>query len=263
MQLTQLRIYPVKSLRGISLTEADIDARGLQWDRHWMLVDGEGKFMSQRRLPAMALISTAFAADGVTLSANGHADLLLPFENSSTQHMPVEIWQDKLDAPLVGQYADDWLRAVLDADVHLVSMPTDQVRPVDPDFAATTDQTGFSDGFPFLLIGQASLDDLNNRLDEPLPMTRFRPNLVVDTAEAFAEDNWQLIRIGDVEFRVVKPCSRCIITTVNPDTGERGAEPLKTLGRYRRHDNKVFFGQNLIHNSTGHLRVCDAVQVLA
>jgi hypothetical protein len=143
-----------------------------------------------------------------------------------------------------------------------VQFAPETVRPVDPGFARPADQVGFADGFPFLLISQASLDDLNTRLEQPVSMPRFRPNLVVTGCEPYAEDNWRAIRVGPLSFRVVKPCSRCTIPTVNPETGVAGREPLRTLARYPRWDNKVFFGQNLIHDSLGRLEVGMPVEIL-
>jgi uncharacterized protein YcbX len=144
-----------------------------------------------------------------------------------------------------------------------VHFPDDSRRAVDPDYAAPADQVGFADGFPFLLISQASLDDLNARLDQPVPMLRFRPNLVVSGCGPYAEDGWKRIRIGDIEFRVAKPCSRCIIPTIDFATGERAREPLQTLMTYRKRDNKVYFGQNLLHDAGGRLEVGTQVEVLA
>jgi uncharacterized protein YcbX len=179
--------------------------------------------------------------------------------------MEVQVWQDRCRALLVDPAADAWLSEFLGRPVRLVWMPPETQRRVDPRYALSDDHTGFADGFPFLLISRASLDALNARLQTPVSMERFRPNLVVAGCPPHAEDQWQRLRIGDMEFRVAKPCSRCVIPTIDPDTGVRdpGAEPLRTLSAYRRHQGKVYFGQNLLHCGSGVLAEGMAVEVLA
>ena len=265
MHLSQIWVYPVKSLPGVQLQQAEIDARGFAWDRHWMLVDAEGNFLSQRRLPRMALIKVRLHEQGIILSTESQPPLSIGFEQHSDRRIPVKVWQDNLPAHVVSEEADQWLSDFLGETACLVKIPDDVVRNVDPVFASETDQTGFSDGFPFLLLGQASVDELNQRIDDPdvvMNVKRFRPNLVIEGAPAYAEDNWKRIQIGDIPFRVVKPCSRCVITTIDPQTGLKGNEPLKTLNTYRKRDNKVFFGQNLIHDSLGSLSTGDNIQVI-
>jgi hypothetical protein len=161
-----------------------------------------------------------------------------------------------------GDEAAEWLGRFLGTSCRLVCLPDDRVRAVDPEFARPGDQVGFADGFPFLVIARASLDDLNARLPEPLSMVRFRPNLVIGGATPYAEDGWRRIRVGALELRLVKPCSRCTVPTVDPATGERGPEPLRTLTGYRRRGNKVYFGQNAVHDGIGELAVGDPVEVL-
>jgi uncharacterized protein YcbX len=263
IELSGLYAYPVKSLQGLALPQAGVARRGLRWDRHWMVVDLDGRFVTQRQRPRMALIGCQVEGDRLRLSAPGMEDLELPAAPSRPAAVEVRIWNDRCLAASSGAQAAHWLSRFLDSDVQLVYLPGERVRPLDPTYARPEDQTGFADGFPFLLISEASLDDLNRRLERPLSMRRFRPNLVVSGCEPYAEDRWRRIRIGGIEFRVVKPCSRCIITTVDPQTGERaGDEPLRTLRSYRQRDNKVFFGQNLIHDNTGPLRLGDQVEVL-
>jgi len=265
MRLSQIWVYPVKSLPGVKLERADIDRRGIAWDRHWMLVDEEGVFLSQRQLPAMALIKVALQPGGLELGVSSQPPLLLSYGKHGHQQIAVKVWGDNLNAYRVSDVADRWLSDFLGTRVQLVCMPDNVVRNVDPEYATASDQTGFSDGFPFLLLSQASIDDLNRRIDDPssiMDVKRFRPNLLIEGAEAFAEDSWNLVEIGNVRFRVVKPCSRCVITTVNPETAEKGVEPLKTLATYRRQGNKVFFGQNLLHDSIGSLSVGDELRVI-
>ena len=262
-RLSQVWSYPVKSLRGSRLDTAAVDARGILYDRHWMLVDGQGVFLSQRRLPRMALIKTHMGQQCLRLSAPGMRDMQIPRAGDKRAALNVRIWRDECEARFVGAQADAWLSDFLDYDCRMVYLPEDSTRQVDQVYARQDDQVGFADGFPFLLISQASLDDLNRRLPAPLPMERFRPNLVISGCEAYAEDNWRRIRIGELVFRVVKPCSRCIIPTIDPETGKRqGDEPLTTLLQYRRQGNQVMFGQNLLHEGVGSLRQGMQVEVL-
>ena len=259
--LKSLYRYPVKSLRGGGFDTLEVDGRGLCFDRHWMVVDAQGQFVTQRQQARMALIDTRVDDDGgLLLQAPGMPDLMV--RGAQGASLPVVVWRDKVNAIPVGGDADAWLSEFLAIDCRLVVFPYDARRAVDPDYAAATDQVGFADGFPFLLISQASLDDLNARLAQPVPMLRFRPNLVVEGCTAYAEDGWRRIRIGELEFRVAKPCSRCIIPTIDPATAQRSAEPLRTLMSYRRRDNRIYFGQNLIHDGTGRLAVGMPVEVL-
>lgn len=263
VELSGLFHYPVKSMRGLALKGGQVDARGLRWDRHWMLVDADGQFVTQRRQPRMALIDCLLEAGGLRLHAPGMPTLELAPGAEEGKLLAVQVWNDSLDALACGSVADEWCSRFLGLPVRLVAMDAGVVRRLDPGYAQPDDQTGFADGFPFLLISEASLEDLNHRLKRPLPMQRFRPNLVVRGCEPYAEDRWRRIRIGDIEFRVVKPCSRCVIPSIDPATGERdGNEPLQTLSAYRRRGNKVYFGQNLIHDRRGRLALGMEVEVL-
>ncbi len=262
LRVTELWTYPVKSCRGVRLDRAAVTARGLAWDRHWMVVDEVGRFLTQRQLPAMATIGTAMTPETLVLSAPGAGDLRVPIA-AAGDRLQVTVWDDTIAAYAVSAAADGWLAARLGVSCRLVRFPDDAHRPVDPRYGIAGDETAFSDGFPLLLIGQGSLDGLNARLPAPISMRRFRPNLVVAGATPHVEDEWRRVRVGAVSFRVVKPCSRCAITTVDPDRGERdGAEPLQTLGTYRRRDGKVYFGQNIIPDGAGEIRVGDPVEVL-
>lgn len=261
LTLGALYRYPVKSLRGEAFDALEVGRTGLCGDRQWMLVDREGRFVTQRQQPRMALVTTRLAGDGTLhLAAPGMPDLTVV--DSGAARTQVLLWNDRLEAVLAGAEAHAWLSEFLALDCRLVRFAEDVSRAVDPAYAGAGDQVGFADGFPFLLISQASLDDLNARLEQPVPMLRFRPNLVVDGCAPYAEDGWRRIRIGDVSLRVAKPCSRCIIPTIDPATGERGQEPLRTLRGYRRRDNKVYFGQNLVHDGTGRLAVGMPVEIL-
>ncbi len=254
--LSELWCHPVKSLRGHSLKQAEIDARGIVDDRRWMLVDENGRFLTQRQQARMALLTPTVRDDGLLLE-NCDGDRFLAPLRPEAGPLRVRIWDDDCDALRVSEAADAWLGDFLGQRCHLVYMPDASHRQVDMTYARQGDQAAFSDGFPLLLISQASLDDLNSRMASPLPMRRFRPNLVVAGCEAYAEDGWKRIRIGDINLRVVKPCSRCVIPTIDPETAEKhpDKEPMRTLLTYRRRDNKVYFGQNVLHDSQGSLSV--------
>jgi uncharacterized protein YcbX len=260
--LTGLHTYPVKSLRGLSPSSHPVARLGLAHDRRWMLVDADGRFLTQREQHRLALLSTRIDGEKLIIEGAGWAPLVLPLQGPTGAPTQVSVWADQVTALDAGDEPADWFSGFLGVTARLVYFPEDGSRQVDLGFARAGDDTAFSDGFPFLLISEASLADLNARLDAPLPMRRFRPNLVVSGCDAFDEDRWRRIRIGAVEFRVVKPCSRCVITTLDPETAERGTEPLNTLATYRRRDKRIYFGQNLIHDDTGELRLGDAVEVL-
>jgi uncharacterized protein YcbX len=262
IRLSGLYRYPVKSLAGEFLEQSRLDGFGLERDRRWMLVDREGHFLSQRELPRMALIRPSLTPDGLLLQTPQLPDLAVRFPDEDGERIKVRIWGDLCMAQLADSSTHAWFSDFLGRPCRLVHMPEQTLRPVDPNYALASDRAAFSDGFPLLLISQASLDDLNRRLDEPLPMLRFRPNLVVEGCAAYAEDSWRRIRIGVSTLRVVKPCSRCKITTVDPYTAETGSEPLRTLSGYRRRGNQVFFGQNLLHDGPGDLRLGMPLEVL-
>ena len=258
--LSGLYVYPIKSCAGIAITSAEVIATGLRHDRRWMLVDQAGEFMSQRAHPRMALISTRFSDGQLIASAPGMPDLPIPLRQENGNMIDVEVWGDVNKGALVGEEADRWFGEFLRFPCRLVRKPDDDSRLVDSIYAQSGDQTSFADGFAFLLISQASLDDLNSRLDDPLPMNRFRPNLIVRGCDAYAEDGWSRLSIGGIPFRVAEGCPRCAITTTDQETGERGKEPLRTLATYRKFDGEVYFGRNLIHDALGTVRVGDTVE---
>jgi len=249
--LSDIYRYPVKSLAGSLLLQASLGVRGIEYDRHWMLIDRNGRFLSQRQLSRMALIQTEFDGQVLNLSYSGMDSISITIDQYQTDFYSVKIWQDTCVAQAVSDDLDHWFGEVLQVDCRCVFLPKDQVRQVDQKYAEAIDQTGFSDGFPLLLISQASLDDLNQRLPKPVSMLRFRPNLVISGCEAFAEDGWRIIQIGGIVMELVKPCSRCVITTIDPQTGLRDKEPLFTLASYRKRGNKVMFGQNVLHRNQG------------
>ena len=259
--LSGVHVYPIKSCGGISLPGADLGATGLLHDRRWMLVDEAGKFMSQRRHPRMALISPRFTPDRLVVTAPGMPDLEVPLDGEPAGQIDVEVWGDLQRGAPAGGHADRWFGRFLGARCRLVRKPDDDVRPVASAYARSEDQTSFADGFPLLLISKASLEDLNARLESPVSMNRFRPNLVVRGCGPYAEDGWEELRIGVATFRVAEPCPRCAITTVDQESGERGKEPLRTLATYRKANGEVWFGRNLIHTSPGTVSVGDPVEV--
>ncbi|MCK5813755.1 MAG: MOSC domain-containing protein [Cocleimonas sp.] len=257
--VSSLYIYPVKSLAGIKLESTKLDSMGLQYDRRWMLVSPAGDFLSQRKVPKMALIQPQFVGHQLILTLTGREDFGVPDANPQ-QTMQVNIWKDTVTAQRVGKLADEWLSEALEVQCHLVYIPEDEIRQCDPAFSRKGDRTGFADGFPILLISTASLDDLNQRLKQRVKMRRFRPNIVVSGCDAFAEDSWYEFTLGKIAMRGVKPCSRCILTTVDPTTGKRsGDEPLHTLMQYRKQGNNVYFGQNVIPDGSGTIRIGSSI----
>lgn len=283
MKISEINIYPVKSLKGIGLEEAKVEKRGLMSDRRWMLTDRNGAFFTQREFPKMALISVAVGADGLRFSAPETEDLRVSKVPGIGDRRQVIIWQSVCEGDVYGEDVNRWFQDVLETDCQLVHMPDTTERHVNEMFDSGDDIVSFADGYPLLLLGQASLDDLNSKLADrgsggPLPMNRFRPNVVVTGSDAFAEDNWRRIKIGETIFRVAKPSVRCVMTTIDQAAGEPdGKEPLKTLASYRMAKvvypgtfesmgldaNGVLFAQNLIPEAGGSvIRVNDPVEVL-
>lgn len=266
MQLSALYRYPLKSARGERMELGACDALGLAGDRRWMVVDAaSGQMLTQRVLPRMVLLGADWLGEtALQLSAPGMPALPVAVPDVASAMRAVKIWKHGLQVPDAGDAAAAWLSQLLGRACRLVYLPLAQGIQVDPAFAHVGDRTAFSDGFPYLLIGQGSLDDLAARVGRPLEMLRFRPNLVVQGAEPYAEDSWKRIRIGEMVFRVVKPCSRCVIPTIELASGERSPdrEPLATLMGYRKGEGGVFFGQNLIAEGPGELRAGMPVAVL-
>ncbi len=260
--LSGLHIYPIKSAAGTSLTQAKVASRGLQHDRRWMVVDAKGRFMSQRKHPRMALIWVTLG-EQMQLEAPNQPPLVLPPIPDTKTEVAVEVWGDLCKAELMGPAAADWLSRFLEVPCQLVYMPEQAQRATAHGKLGADKLVSFADAYPFLLISEASLADLNQRLDKPVPMNRFRPNLVVSGCDAYAEDTWTQIRIGEVMFRVEKGCDRCSIPGVDQATGVATQEPLPTLATYRRWQGKIWFGQNLVQENLGEVRVGDPVEILA
>ena len=260
-QLSTLTIYPVKSLAGINVTRWPVTATGLAYDRKWMLIDSNGDFLSQRKLPAMALINTRLTESELILSAPRQEDLNLPLATTSDIKIACTVWEHQGFGLTVSAIADEWFSTFLQQTCHLVCQPDDCIRGVDPVYGQINDRVAFSDGFPFLIISENSLAALNQAMGLNLPMSRFRPNLVISGCPPYAEDCWREITIGEIDFRLPKPCSRCSVPTIDQETGKIGKEPLTTLNRLRKWQNKVYFGQNALHNQLGILTVGDTVKV--
>lgn len=232
--------------------------RGFGADRRWMIVDENGRFVTQRELPQLALVVTELAGDELRLTAPGQSELVLPLAHELGEVRMVQVWRDQAVGIAHGA-GSAWFSAYLGTPHELVYMPDSHQRQVNLERAKPGEIVSFADAYPFLLVSEASLDDLNSRLETPVTMDRFRPNIVVSGTEPFAEDNYARVQIGAVSFRGPKRCERCVVTTVDPMTGERGREPLRTLAKYRLSEQKVWFGMNLIHDHQGVLRVGDAV----
>jgi uncharacterized protein YcbX len=267
LHLSALYRFPLKSCKADVLQQASFDELGMTGDRRWMLVDeASGRFLTQRALPHMSQLSVLWnAAGGITLSAPGFTALDVPVPlNEEQQLRGVTVWRDTLRVPDAGDEAAHWVSEFIGKPTRMVHVPADRARWLPSGYGTVDDRVGFADGFPLLLIGQASLDDLSARIGKPQEMLRFRPNLVVEGAEAFAEDGWKRIRIGDIEFRLLKGCTRCILTTIDPATGERSAdrEPLATLKTYREREGDVWFGQNMVSDGPGVIEVGMPVVVL-
>jgi uncharacterized protein len=278
MKLSEINIYPIKSLKGIALEASVVEKRGLRFDRRWMLTDPGGMFFTQREVPKMATVTVAVGEDGLEVSADGFESISIPAEPDLGTRQNVTVWKSEVAGEVYTGIASEWFSDVLSRKCQLVVMPEATDRHVSKQYDTGKDIVSFADGYPLLLIGEASLADLNSRLETPVPMNRFRPNVVVADGEAFEEDRWAKIKIGETVFRVVKPCARCVMTTVDQTRGEfDGKEPLKTLATFRmakdvfpaayeffeHKPTGVLFGENLIPENPGaELRIGDRVEVI-
>lgn len=264
MRVTGLFFYPIKSCAGTALEQATIAARGFVEDRAWLVTDADGVFQTQREMPRLALIHPQVTDDGLVLSAPAMPPLAVD-RRADGARRTVQVWNDPCTTVDQGAEPAVWLTTFLGTPCRLVRMLDDFVRATDPAYSVGLQgQVGFADGYPFLLMTEASLADLNSRMTAPLPMNRFRPNIVVTGSEPYAEDGWRHIRIGGITFAVVKPCERCVITTVDQATAATAREPLRTLASYRQVRGKgVMLGQNLIHTATGTIRVGDAMDIVS
>ncbi|HEX7480781.1 MAG TPA: MOSC N-terminal beta barrel domain-containing protein [Polyangiales bacterium] len=261
-EISALHIYPVKGCAGIEVSGIRLDALGPLFDRRFMIVDDNGRFMTQREHPRMALIRVKLTPTALVLETEGMPKLTLDTATRSERRRHVQVWEAHLPAESLGHSAAQWLGEVLGTPCELVRFADDAVRIVDRRYVLDERRVGFADAFPMLIISEASLDALNLRLLQPVPMNRFRPNVVVSGTEPHAEDSWKLLRVGQLLIDVAKPCARCTVPTVDQTTGIAGKEPMATLARYRTKDHKVYFGQNCVHRDFGMLRVGDELEIL-
>lgn len=260
LHVTGLYYYPVKSLRGIPLEEAALAPRGISGDRMWMLSRENGRFITQREEHRLALLVVESTRDGFSISNPDGESVLLPRTPEVGERVEVSVWRDTVEAVAGPRHAVDFFSSFLGYSCRPVRMPDDGIRSAGK-YAADGTPLSFADAYPGLITSEDSLRDLNTRTDVPIIMRRFRPNVVVSGAAPYAEDGWLDVNIGEVAISLVKPCSRCVLTTVNPDTAVSGKEPLRTLARYRRFENEVYFGQNFAVTKTGVVRIGDPVTV--
>lgn len=259
LTIQDIFIYPIKSLGGVRLEEAWVEEKGFQYDRRWMLVREDGTFITQREFPDLALLQVVIAHESLLVfdKRDRSSQIRIPFEQILNKKIEVTVWEDKMTAVKVGTEFDRWFSKKLGFNVLLVKMPETTSRKVDSKYAKNGETVSFADGMPYLIIGQSSLNDLNSKLEKPVPMDRFRPNIVFSGGKPFDEDKMYSIRIGELDFSVIKPCARCVLTTVDQDTARKGKEPLKTLSSYRTVNNKVLFGQNMVALNTGKIHIGD------
>ena len=263
--ISQLYIYPIKSLGGIAVDKAIVTNRGLQFDRRFMLVDDNNSFITQRDQPKLGLFRTSIDEETLFVCHKDYAvdKLSLPLlPEPSEERVMVNIWEDSCEAQFVNDEADKWFSAKLEISCRLVYMPESTQRKVDSDYAIDKDITSFADDFHVLLIGESSLGDLNSRLEHPLPMNRFRPNMVMARGLPFEEDTMEEFSINGIDFCGVKLCSRCVVTTIDQETGFADREPLKTLATYRSFSNKLFFGQNVLCRGKGIVKIGDEIRII-
>jgi uncharacterized protein len=255
-------IYPIKSLGGIRVSEAVVEEKGFQHDRRWMLVDQKGMFISQRDFPQLALLAVRVEVNELVVfhKKDQEKAVKIPVDLASGPELMVTVWDDQVLAKTVDPSLDQFFSDFLGFRVRLVVMPENSRRKVDPRYALNGESVSFADGMPYLIIGQESLNDLNSRLEDPVTMDRFRPNLVFTGGVPYIEDSLREIKIGELDFQIVKPCARCVMTTVDQASGIKGKEPLKTLASYRTFNNKVYFGQNVVALQSGKIRVGDVIR---
>lgn len=261
MEISRLFIYPIKSLGGISLEKSEVEMRGLKHDRRWMLVDENGVFLTQRNLPKLAAFSLSINDLHLeVLNKVTKSKIDIPFMPKSGIKMLVKVWDDELMAEIVDKDINDWFSQQLGQEVNLVYQSEDSIRRVDKKFAVSeVEHTSFSDGYPILVISEASLDELNSKCPEQIPMERFRPNMVIKYCDAFFEDRLKEIIINNTKLYGVKPCARCIMTTINQETFEKSKEPILTLSKFRKFEHRILFGQNVVVHKTGTIAVGDKI----
>lgn len=260
--LSHIFIYPIKSLGGISVDSAYADKQGLKYDRRYLLVDETGMFITQRDFPQLALLKLSIIENGFNvLNTMDSSQTVIPFESDSKENLSVKIWDDVCNAVMVSKDLNNWFSSAINKKCSLVYMSDDEKRLVEKKYINEEHIVSFADAYPFLIIGLASLEDLNSRLERPVPMNRFRTNFVFTGGNPYEEDYWKDFKISDAKFKAVKPCARCVITTTDQDTAERSVEPLKTLSDYRKINNKVMFGMNVVCNKPGIVSINQKIEL--
>jgi uncharacterized protein len=261
MILEEIWIYPIKSLPGISLNNAKLATKGFQWDRRWMLVDENGLFITQRKQHELALLKVEWTNDGFKIDDRRapHRSCFLPIHEVKGANIQVTVWDDEVEAQIVDPLISEWFSQFLGFPCHLVKMDEKAARKISSKYAVNEETVSFADAMPYLIAGQSALQYLNEKLEVPVTMQRFRPNLIFSGGDAFAEDLWETIQIGKAHFKVTKPCARCVLVNVDPNTAEVAQEPLKTLNTFRNFNGKVMFGQNLIWISGDEVKVGDQI----
>ena len=261
-EVTALNVFPVKGMRGVPSEEALVETRGLRGDRRWIVTDHEGVFLTQRNEPSLATFDAHLVGEHLMIKHVECGLAMIPVPKRNER--PVVVWRDTVEARDAGIMATQWISKALNRPARLFYMPEASKRPTDPQFSELGDHVSFADGFPVLVTNTASLKDLNSKMAEAVGMDRFRSNIVVTGFESYEEDGWRRLSIGGVNFRAVKPCGRCIVTTTDQRTGERkGNEPLTTLASSHLIGQAAVFGMNLIPESGGVIRVGDPVSILA
>lgn len=258
MKVDSLYIYPIKSMGGISVEKAELTDRGFKNDRAFMLVDEKGVFVSQRKFPKMALFTPSIKGEIITVK---YKDDSFSFNGNEDDSMEIytEIWNQKVKSNQVSSLANEWFSDQLGTTCRVVTYSSQEIRMKKFNKAPWSSAVSYADGYPYLIVGTQSLDDLNNKLDVKLGMDRFRPNIVVKTSIAFVEDLWEDVQIGQSSLKLIKRCSRCGMTTIDQNTGKRGSEPLVTLAGYRSFDKQICFGMNAIMTNEGIISVGDEV----
>ena len=260
LKLSEIWIYPIKSMAGIALDRADVLSKGLRFDRRFMLADDHGVAITQREVPQLALCRPAINDHNIEVRY-GDAFIKIPLAPQSGRIINASVWGDAIQAIEVDEEISRWFCEALNISCRLLYFPEHHARPVDAKYQISEENVSLADAFPFLIIGESTLADLNERLDSPIPMNRFRPNFVFSGGKAFAEDTWFEFSIGDCHFTAMKRCARCIIITTDQETTQRSAEPLRTLATYRGENNKVYFGQNVLHRKGNSVKIGDEINV--
>lgn len=261
MKVTGIRIYPIKSLGTIELEEAVALKSGLQWDRRWMLVDSQNIFMTQRKLKELCLFKQEINK-GTLLVHKEESRVTVPLRQEEQKLFTADIWGHATPVFEVGSEISEWFSEHLKQAVKLVRMNLDHARYREKEEAKENVEMNLADGYPILILGSASLDYLNGKLQEPVGMDRFRPNIIVDTSKAHEEDEWKDFEIGEASFHISHPCARCLVTTINQRTAEKGKEPLRTLAGYRKVGERVNFGANTLCKVEGLIRLGDSIRFL-